>query len=544
MQRLLVFPLTVFSAILFGFTNQVMAEELPHLDRAPKSAQLIVNGKPFLVLGGELSNSAAGTAGQADQILPRVARSHVNTVLMPVAWEQIEPTEGKFDFSILDHWIERARTEKLHLVLLWFGSWKNGVSSYAPEWVKKDPKRFPRVISPFGQPLEILSTLSRNNLESDTRAFRGLMRHVKEVDANDQTVLMIQIENEVGVGGSGRDRSPEADRLYDSPVPQELVHDLKAHRERFSPELARIWSEYGHTWREMFGDGASEVFMAWNYARYLGKMAEDGKKEYSLPMFVNAQLPAPFERAGEYPSGGPHPYYLEVYRAAAPALDFFSPDIYWPDFEYWCQRYSENGNPLFIPEARLEQGSFNALYAYGEARAFGFSPFSIDSLPDVTDEGTTTKNPVAESYAMLDQVRDILPQAQREGRTRGLLLHASGPRATQTVSLDGYLFQATLARSWPAKSLLQDDGAMILINISAGEFLIGGTGLSVTVSKDLDVGGGTSGLTSVEEVSRVGGKWVTLRRLNGDENNQGRSISLPAHQFRLLRVRLYTIPTQ
>jgi hypothetical protein len=515
------------------------AQDIPHLDRSPSSTQLIAGGRPFLILGGELGNSAAGTSAQADEILPRVARLHINTVLMPVAWDQVEPVEGKFDFTILDHWIEQARAQHLRLVLLWFGSWKNAVSSYTPEWVKRDPKRFARAMTPDGHPLEILSTLSKENLNADSRAFQALMRHVKEFDRQQQTVLMVQVENEVGILGSGRDHSAEADRLFNAPVPEVLMQSLRAHQDRFSHELSRSWNDQGRTWREVFGERAPEAFMAWNYARYIGEVAAAGKKECPLPMFVNAQLPAPFERAGEYPSGGPHPYFLEIYRAAAPALDFYSPDIYWPNFEYWIERYNEHGNPVFVPEARLEPSPFNAFYAYGEARAFGFSPFAVDSVPV---DPTAQKSPLAESYSVLEQLEDILPQAQREGRTRGLVLHVNSPRPTQTVSLGGYLFTATLARSWPERKILQDDGAMIVIQTGNGESLIAGSGLTISVAKDVDAGDGIAGIVSVEEGSRAAGQWKTERRLNGDQSNQGRSISLPAHEFTLLRVKLYSIP--
>ena len=261
-------------------------------------------------------------------------------------------------------------------------------------------------------------------------------------------------------------------------------------------------------------------------------------------MFVNAQLPAPFERAGEYPSGGPHPANLEIYRAAAPVLDFFSPDIYWANFEYWLQRYNDRDNPVFVPEAKLETAPFNAFYAYGEARAFGFSPFAVDSLPDAGTDGDGSKNPLAQSYAVLQQLEDILPQAQSKGQTRGLVLHVSSPRPTQTVSLGGYLFTATLARSWPARNLLQDDGAMIVLQTSPDEFLIGGTALSITVSVDVEEREGIAGIASVEEGSRARREWITTARLNGDQDNQGRTIFLPDHECKLLRVKLYTIPAR
>src|SRR5438270_1224121 len=416
------------------------------------SGQLIVKGRPFLILGGELGNSSAGTAAQADAIVPRLAAMHVNTALIPVAWEQIEPKEGSFDFSILDHWIETARPHNLHLVPLWFGSWKNAFSNYAPAWVKADAKRFPRAESAEGKPLEILSTLSPETRAADARAFAALMHHLREKDSDQQTVLMVQAENEVGYLGAGRDRSPEANRLFQVRVPDALIHALTAKRLELSPELAAHFNPRGQSWSEVFGDAANEVFMAWNYATYIEDVVHAGKREYALPIYVNAQLPAPQERAGEYPSGGPHPLYLEVWRAAAPSIDFYSPDIYWPNFEYWVQRYQIPGNAAFIPEARLEPAPYNALYAYGQARAFGFCPFGIDSLtlPEKSDD---SKPAIMQTYESLDDIRDLLLTAQAAGSTRGLVLHTTSPRPTQTVGLGGYLFEATLSRSWPARTI-------------------------------------------------------------------------------------------
>lgn len=523
------------------FIPNLRAAEPPHIKMENGTGQLIVNGQPFLILGGELGNSSAGTAAEADVIVSKVAGMHVNTILMPVAWEQIEPKEGDFDFTILDHWIETARQNNVHLVLLWFGSWKNAVSNYAPAWVKSDTKRFSRADAPDGRPLEILSTLSPETRRCDSRAFATLMRHVREKDSAQQTVLMVQVENEVGyLGTGGRDRSPEANRLFHGAVQEPLMRSLTTAHLQLSSELASHFNEHGRNWRQVFGEAADEVFMAWNYATYIEAVAHAGKGEYALPMYVNAQLPAPQERAGEYPSGGPHPYCLEVWRAAAPSLDFYSPDIYWPNFEYWVQRYQAKGNAIFIPEARMDTAPFNALYAYGQTGAFGFSPFAIENL-DAAKKDDDSQPALVRTYELLNSIRDVLAAAQAAGTARALVLHSTSLRPAQTVALGGYLFEATLSRTWPARTLATDDGAMLILEASPGEFYVLGSGLTVSISRDPDIDAGIAAIASVEEVSRGSGQWVIEKRLNGDQTNQGRQLLLDPHRASIYRVRLYSI---
>lgn len=502
------------------------------------SKQLLADGKPFVIFGGELGNSSAGTAAQADEILPRMAKLHLNTVLMPVAWEQIEPEEGKYDFSILDHWMDVAHEQNLHLVLLWFGGWKNAFSEYAPTWVKADTKRFPRALLADGSPTEILSTFGTETLKCDSHAFAALMAHLREKDAAQHTVLMIQVENEVGyLGPGGRDRSLEANQAFSADVPVELMQKLKARREKLEPELAAHFNPQGKTWSEAFGEAADEAFMAWRYATYIDAVAAAGKKQYDLPIYMNAQLPAYMERAGDYPSGGPHPSDLDLYRVTASHIDFYSPDIYWPEFAYWVNRYKSAGLPVFVPEAGLDTGPYNALYAYGAARAFGFCPFGIDS---VRSEKDSSEEPlIAQVYEALASLGSMLPEAQQSDRTRGIVLYANSLRGTQTVSLGGYLFQASLSRAWGTNALMSQNGAMLLLQTAPDEFLAIGTGLTVRITRDPDTDSKIAGIASIEEVTKADSGWRVLARLNGDQSNQGRQLSMDPHTVKIYRVRLY-----
>jgi len=516
-------------------------QDLPTVRMENGASQLLLHGKPYLVLGGELGNSSSGTAAQADEILPRLAKLHFNTVLMPVAWDEIEPEEGHFDFSVPDHWIDVARQQQMHLVILWFGSWKNAFSEYAPAWVLADTKRFPREMSAEGLPLEILSPLGEETGRCDARAFAALMSHVHERDATQQTVLMVQVENEVGyLGVGGRDRSARANELFQQPVPPALVRDLSSHREQLPGELREHFQPSARSWAEMFGDAADEVFMAWHYGLFINGVVKAGKAAYNLPMYMNAQLPAPFEHGGDYPSGGPHPYYQAVYRAAAPSIDFYAPDIYWPDFEHWVNWYREEGNPVFVPEARLDVAAGNALYTYGEARGFGFSPFAVDSIPA---DGHAENGPgIGDVYGTLASMSDAILEAQQKNQIRALVLHENSWRPSQTVALGGYLFRGSLSRSWPTRQLAATNGAMMVIQSAPNEFLIAGSGLSVTFLRDPDTDEQMAGIASIEEVTNAGGKWVTERVLNGDQSDQGRQLLMAPHEMHVYRVKLYAYP--
>jgi hypothetical protein len=228
-----------------------------------------------------------------------------------------------------------------------------------------------------------------------------------------------------------------------------------------------------------------------------------------------------------------------VYRAVAPAIDFYSPDIYWPEFEYWVRRYQIQGNPIFIPEARIESAPYNALYAYGAARAFGFCPFGIDSL-HAPANSTDPKPAIMQAYAALSRLEDMLATAQSAGRTRGVVLHANSPRAAQSVSLGGYLFEASLSRAWKTGTLLADDGAMLLLESRPDEFIVVGSGLTVKMSRDPDTDNQIAGIASIEQVSKAGSEWVVSARLNGDQTNQGRQLTMDPREIRTYRLRLYS----
>ena len=495
------------------------------LEKHGETQQLIVDDKSFLILGGELGNSSASSAEYMRPHWPRLAAMNLNTVLAPVYWELIEPSEGKFDWTSVDALLLDARAHDLKLVVLWFGAWKNSMSTYVPSWVKRDPQRLARAQLAGSASVEILSAFSAATRDADVKAFAAFMEHLKQVDSAG-TVLMIQVENEIGMLPVARERGAQADKLFAGQVPT---------------ELARALQKPAGTWTQVFGagDAADENFTAWHYARFVEALVVAGKRRYDTPMYVNAALNRTGRKPGEYPSGGPLPHLLDVWKAGAPSLDFLAPDIYFPNFAQLAALYRRADNVLFIPEANNAtnpQGPANAFYSIGELDSFGFSPFSIESLGDAP-------NALSQSYAVLHQLSPLILANRGKARMAGFraLINEDGSVVDAPVkkTLGGIEFTVTFIDPWTPKDqqTIANHGGLLIHD--GEDFWFAGQGITITY-KGADDGPPLVGIDVAEEgVFDEKGAWIPGRRLNGDQTHQGRHIRLPPGKPQIQRARFY-----
>jgi len=523
--------------VLAGASEQVRAGELGSGMRSS-----------FPILGGELSNSAATSVEDIDEVMPRMRALGLNTVLVPAYWELMEPVEGQFDFTLIDRTIDVARREQLHVVFLWFGVWKNSMSCYVPGWFKQDTKRFPRAMTAEGKQMEIASCFSDNVLQADLKAFSALMRHIREKDPQREVVIMMQIENEIGMLESARDHSPLAEKAY----------------------LKEKWAErYG------MDEYADEKFMALSYARYVEHLAKAAREIHDMPLYVNAAMNSRGRRPGEYPSAGPLAHLIDFWHEGAPSIDLLAPDIYDTGFKSWCAQYAmplrpqdggEIKNRLFIPESRCcENSGVRALYAFGEHQALGFSPFAIDQASPKETESVT------QAYGLLRQVFNLPSMGGVGGGSWGLLFDQEDRE--RIIDDDGVVMtcrhyftlpwdpRASDGTSWP-------EGGAMLIRLGKFDYLLAGSGVVIdfktptekqqTEQKQLgedgfaEAGGSIGqkankrfsgkrlGLLSVDEVSIADdGTMQYLRRHNGDQTHQGRHARIGVGEWKILHIKLY-----
>jgi beta-galactosidase GanA len=430
-------------------------------------------------------------------------------------------------------------------VVLWFGAWKNSMSTYVPSWVKRNQQRFPRAQLASGSSAEILSAFSADTRDADVRAFGALMDYLKRVDGEKNTVLMVQVENEIGMLPIARERGAVADKLFAGLVPIDLLRAIGARGENLEPELRDRWQKNGRktagTWAQVFGDDewGAEVFTAWHYARFVESLVVAGKKRYDLPMYVNAALNRTGRKPGDYPSGGPVPHLLDVWKAGAPSLDFLAPDIYFPNFTQLAARFNRADNALFIPEANNatnSQGPANAFFSFGELGALGFSPFSIESLGDAP-------NALSRAYGVLGQLAPLILENRGSDRIAGFhaTIEEDGTVIESPVkkTLGGIEFTVSFIDPWTArdKQTIADHGGLA-IYAGGEDFWLAGQGITVTF-KGAGDGPPLVGIDIAEEGVFVNGAWQPGRRLNGDQTHQGRHIRLPPGQFQIQKVRLY-----
>ncbi|MDN5286897.1 MAG: mannonate dehydratase [Mucilaginibacter sp.] len=523
--------------------QKVTDNTMPRIVKSGNNFQFIVDGRPFLILGGELGNSSASSSEYMKPVWPKLKAMQLNTVLAPVYWELLEPAEGKFNFSLVDDLLRNARLNNMKLVLLWFGTWKNSMSCYVPAWVKTDPARFPRIVDRSGNQQEILNPINKNNLEADKHAYVRLLQHLKEVDSKDHTVIMIQVENEIGMLPDARNFDNDANKAFESAVPDKLLSYLKNNQATLLPELKAIWQANGSqtsgNWTKVFGNSlvADEIFMAWQFADFVNEIAIAGKKVYDLPLYLNAALNRPGVKPGDYPSAGPLPHVMDIWKARAPEIDILAPDFYNPDFKHWCDLYTRIPNPLFIPEIKFEPGvDAKAFFAFGNYNCLSFSPFSIESTE------SPEKEPITKAYWILKQITPLITKYQPSAAVKGCLFDKNNSAQAQQFTLGNYLLKVTheykLGWSAGSKDSTWPETGVIIIAVAPDEYYVAGTGVVITFEAIEERK--KAGLLSVDEGSFQNGKWIEQRRMNGDQDHQGRHIRIPVNEYSIQHVKLYS----
>lgn len=519
MKSLILCFVLILPAIVPAF-GQITEQARPRLVTKDGRHALLVDGKPFFILGAQAHNSSAWPA-MLPKLWEAVEALHANTLEIPVYWEQIEPQQGIFNFSLIDTLLTQAREHKLRLVLLWFATWKNGSNHYMPEWMKTDAGKYPNIIGKNGKPVDSPSPNFDATMQCDTKAFAAVMKHLKKADEQ-HTVVMMQVENESGAWGSVRDYSPSAQKLFEGPVPPELLkpgilEQLKV------PVVSK------GDWQSVFGERADEYFQAWSVARFIGQVAAGGKAEYALPFYVNAALRDPLTNpsANNYESGGPTDNVIPIWKVAAPAIDLLAPDIYLTGSERIMKvidLYNRPDNTLFVPELGWSADRVKYLYEIIARGGIGFSPFGIDDNGRGSAQAEIDERlaPFAHEYMMAAPMMRELAAWGFEGKIKAVVERED--HADQTIHLGEW--QAVISfgageRKVSDKINTGSNGKLMIVQLDQNNFILAGTLCRVTF---LPVGkneGRSWQFLKVEEGNYDRGEFNVLRILNGDETDWG-----------------------
>ena len=529
----------IFTSALLAWPAATEASEgdMPHFVQKDGRHAFIVDGAPFLMLGGQSGNSSAWPA-ELPGVWSAVDRIHANTLEVPVYWEQFEPEQGEFDTSIIDTMIAQAREHHVRLVLLWFGTWKNGSSHYIPLWMKAKQELYPKIIGKNGLSVDSPSPHYPASLELDKSAFRALMSHLKASDAV-HTVIMVQVENESGAWDTIRDYSPTAQAIFEQPVPAQLLGALG------------LSAKSGGNWTAVFGKDADEFFHAWFVARYVGQVAAAGKEAYALPMYANAALRDPISPgpAGTYESGGPTDNVLAIWKAAAPALDVLSPDIYQDDsarYRRVLELYARPDNPLFVPETGFSPWYAHMLFAALDKGAVGWAPFGIDlvggayPIPQAGGREEDRLAPLALNYSIVGPIMREVARLEFEGRLQAVAEEAD----SHSQAMEFGSWKAVVTYGAPRfgsatqpKGNPEPTGVALVASLGKDEFLVTGHSCRVDFQPADPQSKAKREYLHVEEGTFENGEFKLVRVWNGDQTDWGLNLGMKPV---VLRARLRT----
>jgi hypothetical protein len=511
----------------------IFAAEAPRFVENEGHWALLVDGQPYLMLGGQVHNSSAWPS-ELPAVWKALADLHANTVEAPVYWEQIEPRPGEFNWDNVDQLVKGARDHRLHVVLLWFGTWKNGNMHYVPEWIKADTKRYPRVIRADGEPIDVLSANSASNLEADKAAFAALMGHLRTLDGDEHTVLLLQVENESGIIGSARDFSPQSNKEFAGQVPRDM--------------LSATHQQPG-TWSEVFRADADELFQLYHQARYVNEVAKAGKAAFDIPVYINVWLSYPPAELPErriaipgiqYPSGGAVQRWVGLWRVLAPSISAIAPDIYGNDAGFVhdvLAAYRRPDNPLLVPEiAKPDAFAKYDFSALGEG-AVGIAPFGVDPR-GWNILGDAPANAHARNFALLGPMVREIAKLNFEGK---LKTSVEMPGQVQQ-ELDFGDWQATVSYGYPQydgrrpPGTSDAHGAALIAQLGKDEFLVTAVDASVSFHLPGRLAGMRMQILAAEEGSYQNGIWKAVRLWNGDETDRG--LQFHAEDAEVVRIRL------
>src|ERR1039457_805438 len=459
----------IATSLAIALRAQVQERPIPRIVKKDGRFALFVDDAPYLMLGAQVHNSSTWP-NMLPKVWPAMEYLNVNTVEMPIYWEQFEPRQGQYDYTTIDTVLEQARQHHLRLVLLWFGTWKNGSQHYMPEWMKLATDRYSHMVDKSGQAVDSPSPFAAASLEADKTAFTAFMRHLKSADP-ERTVIMVQVENEAGTWGTLRDYSSTAQKLFEASVPPEVLTAMQLKTTSPSPN-----------WQEAFGPEAEVCFHAWSVAKYVGQVAAAGKAVYPLPLYANAALRDPLKPGapGSYESGGPTDNVLAIWKVAAPALDILAPDIYQNDPAAYLrvlELYRRDDNPLFVPETG---GVVNARFFFSALglQTIGFSPFGMDySRGHDTSPGSRQPDEFlawAMNYRLIGPMQREVAELNFEGKLKAVAEVA--PKVTETLPFGDWnaVVSYGATRSGQAIGDAEPMGRALVARLSDNQFLVTG----------------------------------------------------------------------